>query len=54
MVFPESNEVDAELIGQRCLGDDVAQDLRLRQGLTVLAGHVTERVEPQFDLRLHA
>ena len=40
----------ADLIGQHGLGDDVAEDLRLRQGLArAVEGHVAKSVEAQFD-----
>ena len=49
MVLPDAEAVDAHLLGEHSLGDDVAQRLRLRDR-TALAvdDDVAERIETHF------
>ena len=50
MVFAEADEVEPDLVGERPLRDDIAQDLRVRQRPAVAVdGDVSERIETQFD-----
>ena len=55
VMFADTERVEAGLIGDHRLFDDVAQDLRLRQRLTVVReGHVTERVHAELKRICHA
>ena len=50
MVFADAEEVDADLVGEHAFGDDVADDLCVRQRLAVGAdGDVAERVDAEFE-----
>ena len=52
MVLTDAEEVDAEFVGEHGLVDDVAEDLRERQGLAVgVTGGVAKGVEAKFELR---
>ena len=54
MVFTHAEEINAHLIGQHTLGDDVAYDLRIRQqGAGRIRGHVAERVQTKFHGVVH-
>ena len=55
MVLADAEEVDAELVGQHRLLDDVADHLRLRQQRPVgVHGDVAERVQPELQFPCHA
>ena len=50
MMLADAEEMQADLIGQHGLGDDVAEDLRVRKRLTgVVERDVAEGIEPEFD-----
>ena len=52
VVLADADEVDAELVGELGLGDDVAEDLGVRQRAAVgVEGDVAEGVEAEFDVR---
>ena len=54
VVLADAEEVDAQLVGQHGLVDDVADDLRLRQRAPVgVAGDVAERIEAEFERLCH-
>ena len=51
VVLADAEEVDADLIGEHALLDDVADDLGLRQQLAVgVDGHVAERVQAEMEI----
>ena len=53
-MLADADEIDADLVGEDALLDQVADDLRLMQRLSVrTVGDVTEGVEPQFDRLNH-
>ena len=55
MMLADAEEIEADLIGQHALLDDVAQRLRLCQLLPVCGdGHVAEGIDAQFDRVGHA
>ena len=50
MVLAHAEEVHAHPVRQLCFGDDVAEDLRVREQAAVrVHGHVAESVEAQLD-----
>ena len=54
MVLAEADEVDPDLIGQRALRHDVAQDLRVRQRPALAVnGDISECIKTQFDRVCH-
>ena len=55
VVLADADEVEADLVGQHGLRDDVADHLVVRQELSVrVGGHVAERVQAEFDCLRHA
>ena len=53
VVFADAEEVDADLVGQDALLDDVADRLRVRQRAVVgVVGDVAERVEAEDEREL--
>jgi predicted nucleic acid-binding protein len=54
VMLTDTKEIDAMLISEDRLGDDVANDLRVRFGRAVGAlRNVTESVETQFKGKIH-
>lgn len=54
MVLAESDEVDAKLIGQHRLVDDIADHLRMRQHRACGAlGDVAKGIQSKFEPRGH-
>ena len=52
MVLADAEKREAQLVGQHRFGDDVAQDLMLRQSFSVGAErHVSERIKTELDHR---
>jgi hypothetical protein len=50
VVLAHAEGVDAELVGERGLGEDVAEDASLRSGAAVrVRGNVAEGVEAELD-----
>ena len=55
VVLADAEEVDAELVGEHRLVDDIADDLGVRQQAPVRrVGDVAESVQPEFKLLCHA
>ena len=53
-MLADAERVDADLVGQHALFDDVADDLGMRVRLPVRAGgDVAERIQTEFDLPCH-
>ena len=53
-MLADAEEIDADLVGQDRLVDDVADNLRGRERLAVGAGsNVAERVEAEFERMRH-
>ena len=53
-MFADAERLDAELIGEHRLVDDVANDLRVRDEAAVRrGGDVAERIEPEFKRLRH-
>ena len=54
VMLADADEIDAQLVGENGLVDDVADDLGLRERATVgVASDVAERVEPELEIWLH-
>ena len=50
MVFTDPEEVDADLVGENALLDEVPDRLRVRQRAAVgVVGDVAERIEPEDE-----
>jgi hypothetical protein len=55
MVFADTEEIDAYLICQHALFDNVADDLGIGERLSVGAvGDVTKRIQPKFKRVCHS
>ena len=53
-MIADADEIDAQLVGEDRLVDEIADDLGLREGSTVGAKRdVAERVEPELEIWLH-
>jgi hypothetical protein len=53
-MLTDTDEIDAQLVGEHRLIDDVADDLGLRKGSTVgVKRDVAERIEPELEIWLH-
>jgi hypothetical protein len=54
VVLTDTEEVEAEIVSQDGLADDVADDLRLRHGSPLgVDGDVAEGVQPELELLRH-
>ena len=54
MMLTDANEIEANLIGQHALFDDIAKCLRLREKYSVRANrYVAEGIKTQFDRIRH-
>ena len=54
MMLTDANEIEADLLGQHALLDDIAERLRLRERYSVRANrYVAEGIKTQFDRIRH-
>lgn len=53
-MFPDAEEVQAQLVGEHGLVDDVPDDLRVRRRASCrVSGDVAKGVEAEFECRFH-
>jgi hypothetical protein len=54
VVFPNAEEIDLKRIGKQGLLGEIANDLRVRQGMAIVTkGNVTKCIQPEFKLRYY-
>src|SRR5882757_10887433 len=54
MVFADAEKIDAQIVGENRLVDDVADDLSMRQQMAIIASRdVAKGIQPKFQTSRH-